>query len=174
MHHRGLLCVSCAGWSVTEGVCPPFNKGHLHGHERFPGLCPLTAVHLQRVNTTSDVPVPQQADLTVGRSASTRPRKFDDFCKVLSSATRPTNSPTATFGWLGSGLLGPGMASPPNDSSSAFRLANSRAAAFLSFAVPRPHVACTCPRECRRAAAKPSFIASSQSLGMEGKAETVH
>ena len=53
-------------------------------------------------------------------------------------------------------------------------MANSSAAAFFSFAIRWSYVACACPWDCRRAVAKLSFMASLQSLGMEGKAERVN
>ena len=80
-------------------------------------------------------------------------------CCPLPQAPRIVQPP------LGLGLLGPSSAA----GSSAFHLANSRAAAFFSFAVLWSYVRCACSRECCRAAPKLSIIESSQSLEMGGK-----
>ena len=105
------------------------------------------------------------------RNAWTHPRNIGSFCNMLSSAneTHELSNGDFWFAWLG--VAGPPVL--PDGSSSVFSLANSRAAAF-SFAVCQSHAGCACSRECYRAAAKLSFMALSQSLGMEGKAETVN
>ena len=108
-----------------------------------------------------------------GKNAWTRPRKIEGCRRVLSSATSPTKSPTLISGSsLAGWWLGPATSASAGPSS-AFRLANSSAIFFLSLAVRRSYVFWACSLECRRQAARLSFMRSSHSLKTEERTQTV-